>query len=76
MTRQEILSQALTLDPDEREALAEELLLSLPPSERDAIDAAWAEEIERRIESLEKGESKTVPLEDVLRRLEGKYRKR
>ena len=75
MTKQEILSQALTLEWEDRESLAEELLLSLPPAEREAIDAAWAQEVERRIDRFEKGESVAVPAEEMFRRLEEKYRK-
>lgn len=48
MTREQIRSAAMELDPAEREVLAEELLLSLPDADRDAVDAAWLAEARRR----------------------------
>ena len=42
-----LLQEALELEPNERAALAEELLASLDESQAD-VHAAWAMEIERR----------------------------
>jgi putative addiction module component (TIGR02574 family) len=61
-----LLQEALTLGPDERAALAAELLASLDESESD-VQAAWAAEIERRsrIAAEERGEDWRVVLEDI-----------
>ena len=37
------------------------------------IDAAWAEEIERRVRDLEAGSVETQPPETVIRELRGKH---
>ncbi len=61
-----LLQEALTLGPDERAALAAELLASLDESEND-VQSAWATEIERRsrIAAEERGEDWRVVLEDL-----------
>jgi putative addiction module component (TIGR02574 family) len=69
MTREQLLAEAMALDPKEREALAEELWLSLDHTSRDEIDAAWMEEVQRRIAAYERGEVEAVPGEEVMRRL-------
>jgi len=48
LSKEQIKAAALQLDPVEREALAEELLLSVSDTDRAAIDAAWLEEVKRR----------------------------
>lgn len=48
LSKEQIKTAALQLDPVEREALAEELLLSVSDTDREAIDAAWLEEAKRR----------------------------
>jgi hypothetical protein len=61
-----LLQEALTLGPDERAALAAELLASLDESESD-VQAAWAAEIARRsgIAEEERGEDWRAVLDDV-----------
>jgi putative addiction module component (TIGR02574 family) len=50
--------------------LAAELLASLDgPADRDA-EAAWAAEIERRVDAIEAGTVALEPWEDVKRRIE------
>ena len=48
LTKEQLKSAALQLDPAEREALAEELLLSIDGADREEIDAAWLAEARRR----------------------------
>ena len=72
MTRQQIKDAALKLDPAEREILAEELLLSVAESEREAIDAAWLAEAHRRDAQFLAGNSGAKPLEQVFERLKPK----
>jgi putative addiction module component (TIGR02574 family) len=75
MTKDQLLAEAMALDVREREALAEELLLTVDDGTREEIDAAWAEEIDRRIAEYERGEVKAVPVDDMFRRLRAKYSK-
>jgi cytochrome c-type biogenesis protein CcmH/NrfG len=61
-----LLKEALELDPDERAALAAELLASLDASE-DNVQRAWATEIERRSRQAgkERGEDWRVALDEI-----------
>ena len=67
----ELLQRALALTAEERAELAGSLLESLdgPPEDPEAVEAAWSEEIARRIEDLDSGKAKTVPWEEVRRKL-------
>lgn len=62
----QLLKQALELEPDERAALAAELLASLDGSEDD-VQSAWAAEIERRSREAagERGDDWRVVLDDI-----------
>ena len=66
---QSVLAEALRLDVDARAEPAAELLKSLDgPADPDA-EAAWAAEIERRVEAIEAGTVEFEPWEDVKRRI-------
>ena len=65
---------ALTLEPAERAELAERLIDSLPPDEQRAIDAAWADEAERRMDEFLAGRAQAIPAEDVFREIESRRR--
>ena len=72
MTRaaEALLADALRLSPEVRAELAAELLASLDgPADPDA-EAAWAAEIERRVDAIEAGAVALEPWEDVKRRIE------
>jgi putative addiction module component (TIGR02574 family) len=60
----QIEEHARALSPEDRARLAESMLESLhtPVSE---VEAAWAEEIERRIAAFDRGEIPSYPAEDV-----------
>ena len=73
---EKILAEALTLDTNERANLAAKLLASLDGDPDEDVEAAWAAEVERRIQDIEAGRTKLVPWEDVERRLEEELRKR
>ena len=69
---QELLREALTLRAEQRADIAAELLASLdeaPPTDREAIELAWAREIERRARRVMAGESDGEPWEDVRARV-------
>lgn len=60
----ELSRKARALPPEERIRLAEELLSSVQESDEE-IEAAWAQEIERRLEEVESGTAKLIPAEEV-----------
>jgi|tagenome__1003787_1003787.scaffolds.fasta_scaffold9356505_1 putative addiction module component (TIGR02574 family) len=74
-TKEQIWSAALQLDPTDREALAEELWLSLTPSEQDEIDKAWLAEAYRRDAEIKAGRMSTTPVDEVIDRLMRKAQK-
>jgi putative addiction module component (TIGR02574 family) len=65
----EVLSAALALPPAVRAELAEELLNSLQDGEQLAIDAAWADEAERRIDQLESGTEHLLRGDEIVAKL-------
>jgi putative addiction module component (TIGR02574 family) len=60
----ELSRKARALPPEERVRLAEDLLSSVQDSDEE-IEAAWAQEIEHRIQEVEKGTAKLIPAEEV-----------
>jgi putative addiction module component (TIGR02574 family) len=68
MSRQ-LLDAALTLPDSERATIAAELIDSLDPVIDPNHEAAWSEEIARRIAALDSGEAKTIPWDEVLKRM-------
>ena len=66
----ELLKKALALPPEARAALAGSLLESLDDGPADeGVEAAWNEEIKRRIEEIDSGKVQMIPYEEVRRRL-------
>lgn len=70
----ELLKKALTLSAEERAQLVDSLLESLDEPREDPadIEAAWNEEIARRIADLDSGKAKTIPWEEVRLRASAK----
>ena len=65
----ELLKKALALPPEARAALAGSLLESLDDEPCDeGAEAAWNEEIKRRIEEIDSGKVQMIPYEEVRRR--------
>lgn len=62
---EELSARARTLSIEDRARLAGELLDSLRQGEDADAEAAWAGEIERRVEEIESGAVELVPAEDV-----------
>ena len=69
MDPKQLLAEALQLPPEERAALAGELIQSLDSEVDDDAEAAWSAEIRRRIEQLDAGLAKTVPWAEARRRI-------
>ena len=64
-TLQEIYRDAAQLPDRERAELAGMLLESLDDEPDPGVEAAWAEEVERRIRQVDSGEVKLIPWEQV-----------
>lgn len=69
MDTKELLAEALQLPPEQRAALAGELIQSLDPLVDEDAEAAWSAEIRRRLERLDSGLAKTVPWSEARRRI-------
>ena len=65
----ELFREAKALSEGERAELAGLLLDSLEGAPDDDVEAAWAEEIERRVRQLDSGEVTTIPWEEVRAKL-------
>jgi putative addiction module component (TIGR02574 family) len=68
----ELLQKALSLSEEERAELAGSLIESLDATVDQAAEAAWNEEIARRIADLDSGKAKTIPWEVVRSRISSK----
>lgn len=66
---EQLLQSALALPDADRAELAASLINSLDTERDEDVDAAWAAEIQRRIESVDNGEVKLVPWDDVMREM-------
>jgi len=62
---QELLKKALALPEKERADLASTLIESLDDTVDKNAEAAWQEEIHRRLEEVRSGKAKTTPWNDV-----------
>ncbi len=74
ISKDELMSEAVSLPVEIRLQLVEKLLESLNPSHKD-IDKLWATEVERRIAEMDRGEVKTVAGDDVFRKLHDRLKK-
>ena len=65
----ELSQRALTLAPQDRARLAEELLASLGGDLEPEVDAAWDAELKKRIAEVESGTVKLLPADEVFERV-------
>jgi putative addiction module component (TIGR02574 family) len=63
---------ARELSPEAKAELANILLGDLDEPEQRAVDEAWAIEIRRRIEAMDRGEGSSKPSDEVVARLRQK----
>jgi len=71
-----IRSEALRLPPEDRARLAGELINSLDELdevEQAGVDAAWAEEIRRRVEQVRERKVELVDGEEVMKELRSRF---
>ena len=73
---EKVLSEALSLDTRERAEIAAQLIASLDGEPDEDVEAAWAAEVDRRIEEVEAGRARLVPWGDVEHRIEKEILKR
>ena len=71
----DLIKDALSLPPGERAMLADHLLEILDREDQKTIDAAWAEEAERRARAIDEGRAKLIPGEQVMAELRARPRK-
>lgn len=69
-----VFEEALSLPVEARASLVEELLTSLNPPTHPEMDQLWADEVERRIAQIDKGEIKLVSGKKVFSNIRKKYR--
>lgn len=62
-------AQVLSLPPLDREALMEDIRASFDSGAREAVDKAWADEIESRRKAYREGRIGTVTLEESRSRM-------
>lgn len=65
---EELSRKALSLSPEERVQLAENLLATVQAVDEE-VEAAWGEEIRRRIAEIDSGTAKLIPSEEVFAEL-------
>ncbi|MCP4135266.1 MAG: addiction module protein [bacterium] len=64
----ELFSEAESLPLDIKTRLIDKLLNSLNPSQKE-INDLWAEEAEKRVEEINSGKVKTIPGEEVFKKI-------
>jgi putative addiction module component (TIGR02574 family) len=69
---QHILRTALALPESDRAEIAASLIQSLDRETDEHADAAWAAEIRRRLDSIDSGEVRLVPWDDVMHEMHGR----
>jgi len=67
MTLRLLEKKVLELPPRSRVRLAERIIESIDDYATPELEAAWNEEIERRVEEIQSGEEKGIPAEDVMK---------
>ncbi|MEP6946603.1 MAG: addiction module protein [Acidobacteriota bacterium] len=70
----DIMERVESLPIDLKIELVDKILESISPTNKD-VEEAWKDEVERRIDEVERGEVKLIPLEEVRERLGKRYRK-
>ncbi|MGD0221237.1 MAG: addiction module protein [Terriglobia bacterium] len=70
----EVLKSALSLNADDRAALAERLLASLDDLEEEEAERLWTEEAAKRREDFQAGRAGAVEAQDVAKKAERLFR--
>lgn len=64
-TVEALASQAIALGTEDRARLADLLLASLPEDEDAEVDAAWDQEIQRRVNAVETDTARLISADEV-----------
>lgn len=72
---EKILEEALDLPIDARLILIDKLLQSTNLPTQSEIDQAWAMEVESRSQSIDRGEAKLIPGEEVFKKVKQRFSK-
>ena len=70
----EVFKNALSLDVQDRAALAQRLLVSLEELSEEEAERLWAEEAKRRLDEYRAGRAKGVPAKEVAKKAESLFR--
>lgn len=70
---EKVMDEALELPSDARLGLVDRILASLNLPIRPDIDRMWAEEAERRVAEIDRGDAALIPGEEVFSRIRRKY---
>jgi len=73
-TYDEVVAAALSLPPEVRAMLAEQLLESLDDPERARLDAVWATEAEKRVAQVDESKVEALPGEEVMEALRSRLK--
>lgn len=68
---QELFDEAVSLPVEIRTQLVDNLLRSLHPVRKE-IDELWAAEAEKRVEEIKSGKVKTIPGDEVFKKIFGR----
>jgi putative addiction module component (TIGR02574 family) len=71
---QRLLDEARQLPPDEREWLAERLLINDQSASAAEVEFAWDAEIKRRLDEIDSGAVEMIPGEEVLARMDARLK--
>ncbi|MBI5048445.1 MAG: addiction module protein [Deltaproteobacteria bacterium] len=66
-----LFTEAVSLPVEIRAQLVDKLLRSLHPVQKE-IDELWAVEAEKRVEEIKSGKVKTIPGDDVFKKILGR----
>jgi len=67
----ELFDEAVSLPVEIRTQLVDKLLRSLHPVQKE-IDKLWAAEAEKRVEEIKSGKVKTIPGDEVFKKILGR----
>ncbi|MDP2681339.1 MAG: addiction module protein [Deltaproteobacteria bacterium] len=71
MKSEELFDEAVSLPVEIRAQLVDKLLRSLHPVQKE-IDKLWAAEAEKRVEEIKSGKVKTIPGDEVFKKILGR----
>ena len=75
VTADKVFKEALSLPSDARMSLVEKLLASLNLPTHADIDRLWAEEAERRVSQIDRGEAELISGDEVFEKIRRKYQR-